>query len=262
MKEGGKIRAIIIDNEENDLFVIEKHLAEIPEIELVGTATKYGQARNLLVGSNFELLLICAELSGRPVFELLREIRPQKEPGYSTIIFSFDKKHMIMALRESAFDYILKPIQSNEIRAAITRYLSMKSTVPDHSHQESISKNMIPSDIISLPSSVGLQFVDKKRIALFLCARDLIGKKPSWTALLADQNCVRLRSGITAKDIIEFMGKSQFLQLNQSTIINIHFVSHIEFCSRTCFLQSPFAQETFIISKANFGEIRERFDRL
>lgn len=120
----------------------------------------------------------------------------------------------------------------------------------------------MPFEIISLPTLIGLQFVDKSRIVVFYCAIGPDGKKPSWSAMLTDQKQIKLRSGITAKGIIAFMGSSQFLQLNQSTIINIHFVSHIEFSSRTCFLYPPFTQETYIISKANFGEIRDRFDRL
>lgn len=262
MMEGSKIKAIIVENGENDLLDLEKHLAAIQGIELVGAATKYSQARNLLVGSNFDLLLICVEISGKSVFELLKEVRPKKETQFSTIILAEDNKHSIMALRELAFDYILKPIQPDEIRAAIFSYLSMKVTVPVLSHQESISRNLMPSNVISLPTSVGLQFVDKNRIAVFLCAIGALGKKPTWSAMLTDQNCIKLKSGITAKAIITFMGSSQFLQLNQSTIINIHFVSHIEFSSRACFLHPPFSQETFIISKANFGEIRDRFDRL
>ncbi len=40
MKEGGKIRAIIVEYDENDLLILEKYLADIPEVELVGTATR------------------------------------------------------------------------------------------------------------------------------------------------------------------------------------------------------------------------------
>ena len=262
MKEDGKIKAIIVENGENDLIDIERHLANIQEIELVGTATKYGQARNLLTELSFDLLLVCVEISGKSVFELLKEIRPRKDPGFCTIIFADDKKHTIRALRESVFDFILKPIQSNEFRMAIKRYLSTKGSVQNNYHRETPSRNSMPSEVISLPTSVGLQFVDKSRIAVFMCAVGAREKKPTWSAMLTDQNCIKLRSGITAKGIIAFMGGSQFLQLNQSTIINIHFVSHIEFSSRACFLHPPFSQETCIISKANFAEIRDRFDRL
>ena len=231
MKEGVKIRAVIVENKESDLLILEKKLADIPEVELVGIASKYVEARNLLIGSSFDLLLVCVEISGKSVFELLKEIKPKKEHGFCTIIFSYNNKHLISALRESAFDYILKPIQSDEIRVAISRFLSIKATVPDYSPKESPSWYVIPSEVISLPTSAGLQFVDKNRIAVFLCAIGAGGKKPTWSAMLADQNSVKLKSGITGKGIIEFMGNYQFLQLNQSTIINIHFVSHIEFSS-------------------------------
>ena len=142
MKEGGKIKAIIVENKESDLLGIVKHLAEIPEIELVGTATRYGEARNLLVGSSFDLLLVCVEISGKSVFELLKEIGFKRESGFSMIIFADDKKHTIRALRESAFDYILKPIQLDEIKATISRYLSIKASVQNQSDREAPSRNL------------------------------------------------------------------------------------------------------------------------
>ena len=262
MADDGRIKTIIIENETTDLQVLEGLLSNIPQIELVGTATQYRQAQNLLSSSVFDLVFISVEISGKSAFELINEIRLKKGERFSLIICAFDEKHVIRALRESAYDYILKPVLQNDLEVVVRRYLSTELTVNNNSHLEVPFGSRKQVNIITLPTLIGLQFVDKDSIALFLCRSEFTEKKPSWTAVLGNQNCIRLKSGITSKAIIRFIGHGHFLQVNQSTIINIHYISHIEFGSRSCFLHPPFNQSSYHISKSNFAEIKGRFDRL
>lgn len=52
------------------------------------------------------------------------------------------------------------------------------------------------------------------------------------------------------------------MQLNQSSIINIQFISSIEYTTRECHLSSPFDKMDIPISKGQLSEIRKKYDRL
>lgn len=257
-----KIKTIIIGNDENNLLALKKHLANIPSIEVLGYATKYQNARNLLISEKFDLAFTDIEIAGKSGLELIREVRSVSDRTFSTIICAKDDKHVIQALRESATDYIVKPLMPNDLIDAIERYKYKRSKVNCTSKFTPIYESAAESENVSLPTLVGLQFVEKRSIALFNCSRESSTKKPNWTALLVNQDRIKLRSGITAKNIVEFMGENKFIQLNQSTIVSVYFISHIEFGTRECYLLPPFTQTVLSVSKAHLSEIKSKYDRL
>lgn len=262
MTNDRKIKTIIIDNNDYAFVNIRQCLADIQEIEIVGTSTNYKHAKKLLTETTFDLLIVSAEISGKLTFDLIQEIRTLKNNEFGVIINFDDDRHVIRALRESAIDYIVKPLNSYKLKTSLDLYLAKKENVQNNSPRFSFPNSILSSEIVSLPTHLGLRFVEKKRIALFTCTKDLMGKKPYWAAVLSNFNSIKLKSGINAKAILDFIGQDQFLQINQSTLVNIRFVSHIEFCTRICFLLPPFEQSNFIISKTHFSEIKAQLDRL
>jgi DNA-binding LytR/AlgR family response regulator len=109
---------------------------------------------------------------------------------------------------------------------------------------------------------VGLKFVFKKNIILFNCSRDSPDEKPIWKATLVNQTKVILKSGISARRILEFMGENDFIQINQSTIVNANYISRIEFSTKECFLLSPAQEIRLNVSKAHLAKIKGKWDRL
>jgi two-component system LytT family response regulator len=258
----GKIKTVIIGNDENNLLTLKKHLSDFPSVEVLASVTNYQQALNLLVKEKFDLVFTDIELSGKSGLELIREVRTASDHIFSAIICSKDDKHAIQALRESATDYIVKPIKPNDLKDAIERYKN-KRLKNDHTSKVSqIYTRLSKTESVSLPTLFGLKFVEKKGVALFICSKESPKGKPGWTALLSDQNRIKLKPGITAKNIIEFMGGNKFVQLNQSTVISLYFISHIEFSTRECFMLPPFTQTVLKVSKSHLSEIKGKYDRL
>jgi two-component system LytT family response regulator len=118
------------------------------------------------------------------------------------------------------------------------------------------------SEIISLPTSTGIRFIDKNSILLFECNCDNLFEKKCWKAILTDRIQLKLRTSTSANDILSFMGSSKFMRINPSCIVNINFLAAIEFSTRTCQLLPPFNDIQIIASRSNMSEIRERFDVL
>jgi two-component system LytT family response regulator len=256
---GRKIKVLIIDDDEEAIFNLKEHLSFFPEIETKGSASKFRNIRSLLKNEEFDLLFLDIDMPGNDGFEMLHELRQRQTNHFSVIFYTAYAQYAIQAIRESAFDYILKPAAREDLKNAIERY---KSQV------DSIAPKIIPdekttvSESISLPAPIGLKFLDKNNILMFQCtAGKLIGKK-SWIAVLTDCSRIKLRYGTSAKDILEFAGSSKFMQLNQSLIVNINYLSDIEFKTRICHLVPPFNEIQIVASRANMAEIRKKFDLL
>jgi len=253
------IKTAIIDDDEEFLFSLKEHLSFYPEIELLGCATKYKQAKSIMQNELLELLFLDVEMPVKNGFELLEEVRKAQTVNFNVVFYTAYDKYVIQALRDSAFDYILKPVKPEELKNAIERHKQdRKSTVK----QGLLPEKQTFSDIISMPTPTGIRFMDKDAILLFQCSSENVFDKKYWSAMLTDRYQIRLRAGTCAKDILDFVDSKKFIRVSQSVIVNVNYLAAIEFKTRECLLVPPFNDISIIASRSNLSEIREKFDLL
>jgi len=259
MNGSDKIQTAIIDDDEEFVFALKEHLGFFPEIQLQGCASKYNQSKTLLLKENLELVFMDIEMPVKSGFELLDEVRKLRKVMFSVVFYTAYDKYMIQGLRESAFDYMLKPVKPEDLKQVIDRYKQKrKSDQP---------VNFAPAsqgitEIISLPTPIGLRFMDKNNIVLLQCIKEQTNDKPVWKAILTDMGEVKLRTGTTAKDILDLMGKTKFIQINQSAILNLNYLGSIEFKTRECQLIPPFNGIKQVASRSHLYELRNKYDTL
>lgn len=254
-----KISAAIIDDDEGFLFSLKDHLSFFPEVEILGVASKYQQARKILSNDKLDLVFLDVEMPVKNGFELLQETRHYGNTNYKVIFYTAYDKYLIHALRESAFDYLLKPVKHDELKQVVERYKIQAKTT-----EKFVVPSSFPglSEIISIPTLTGIRFVDKNSILYFQCNCPTAFEKKCWQVVLTDRTQIKLRTSTSAKDILDFVGTSKFLRLNPACIVNLNFLATIEFSTRECQLLPPFNDITFVASKSNMTEIREKFDVL
>jgi len=115
------IKALIIDDEitaVKTLSLMIRHY--IPEIINLKTTTDVYEGLHLLKSFEPHLLFIDIQMPVMNGFELLKQV-PQV--NFSIIFTTAHDKYAIDAIRFSAFDYLLKPIDADDLRNSFTRYL-------------------------------------------------------------------------------------------------------------------------------------------
>ncbi len=259
MNGSDKIQTAIIDDDEEFVFALKEHLGFFPEIQLQGCASKYNQSRTLLLKDNLELVFMDIEMPVKSGFELLDEVRKLRKQMFSVVFYTAFDKYMIQGLRESAFDYILKPVKPEDLKLVIDRY-KQKRRNDQPVNFTPVSQGI--TEIISLPTPIGLRFMDKNNIVLLQCTKEQANDKPVWKAILTDMSEVKLRTGTTAKDILDLMGKTKFIQINQSAILNLNYLGSIEFKTRDCQLIPPFNGIKLVTSRTHLYELRNKYDSL
>ena len=254
-----KIRTVVIDDNEEYLFALQESLNFFPEIDFLGGATKYTKARSLLLDKKPDLAFLDIEMPCKNGFELLREVREKGCDRMDVIFYTAYDQYVIQALRESAFDYLLKPFKMDELKAAIHRFTSQREK--DQSNFPNLNSPVMKGipDVVPLPNSTGIRFIDKGNIVLIQCVKDDLYSKPVWSVLENSGQQFKLRQGITAKDIISILGGQCFVIINQSTIVNLSYVAGVEFKSRECLLIPPFNRISLVASRSYLSELKERF---
>ncbi len=118
-------RILVVDDEP----VIRNFLLRVLEKEgyHVATATDGNEALYQLANQAFDLLLTDIKMDGMDGVQLLQECR-QLYPDLSIILLTGHAtvSSAILALREGAFDYLLKPVKNEEIVSAIALALQKR----------------------------------------------------------------------------------------------------------------------------------------
>lgn len=115
------IKVIIIDDEERTCNRLESLLLNIEGIEIVGKYYDPEIAVNEIPDIEHKLIFIDVEMPRLSGFEVVKILN--KKQTKSTFIFSTAySQYAIKAIKASAFDYLLKPIDIDELNETINRY--------------------------------------------------------------------------------------------------------------------------------------------
>jgi two-component system LytT family response regulator len=255
-----KIRTAIVDDSEDSLLILQDYLNFFPDIDYIGGATKYAKAKKMLLENKPDLLFLDIEMPCKNGFELLHEVRGKGCNNLSVIFYTAYDQYVIKALRESAFDYLLKPFSMDELKGLIDRYVQKKEKDKINKKFQSSSFFKGIPDMVALPTSTGIHFVDKNNIVLFRCVKDESQAKPTWMVMENNRQFYKLRQSITARDILSIIGNDFFVLVNQSAIVNLAYLATIEFKNRACILVPPYDEIDLSVSRSQLSELRARFE--
>jgi len=259
MNESEGIKVAIVDDHKEWIDSLLEELSSFPEVDVCGYATQYKQACELLLNDELDLVFLDVEMPCKNGFELLNESR-KKGSSFSVIFYTSYDKYMIQALRESAFDYIVKPVRSEELKNAIDRFKEQRTEQSQTTESPLFPGAFGTPEIIALPTHLGLRFVDKNRILLFRRITGSLLEKSSWEAMLTDSSAIKLGANTSAERITQLLSNERFLQINQSCIINLSYMNTIEFKTRTCLLIPPFDKMSLTVSRAQLSKFKEVYE--
>ena len=120
------IKALIIDDEitaVKTLSLMVQHY--VPEITMLQTTIEVHEGLHLIKTFEPHLLFIDIQMPVMSGFELLKQV-PQV--NFSIIFTTAHDEYAIDAIRFSALDYLLKPIDADELRNAFDRFLEKRNS--------------------------------------------------------------------------------------------------------------------------------------
>ena len=126
-----KIKCIIIDDEVDIKNRLESLLLKIDEIEIISKIGIPEKAIKEVIKLKPELVFIDVEMPRMNGFEVIKKIRKKICHPVFIFITSFNQ-YAIKAIKNEAFDYILKPVDIDELSQTIERY---KKTRDKNNHQ-------------------------------------------------------------------------------------------------------------------------------
>ncbi|MDD4149009.1 MAG: LytTR family DNA-binding domain-containing protein [Bacteroidales bacterium] len=113
------IRIVIIDDEDSAVHTIEKIiLLSDEDVEVLGVAKSVKEAKMLINSTSPDLVLLDIELQDGTGFDLLEELENIR---FKVIFITASDEYALKAFRYSALDYIVKPIDPDDLIKSLSR---------------------------------------------------------------------------------------------------------------------------------------------
>lgn len=212
-----ELNVIIIDDEETSRLVIRKLLEKFClSVNIIGEASNPNEAYDLITEKKPDLVLLDIQMPEGNGFSLLRRF----ENIFFDIIFitSYDQ-YAIKAIRYSVIDYLLKPVETNDLINAIAK-----------AEQRKKEKNGNLNEVVNVlidnefqKEKIALHINNKVRIIKLSEIKHIEASSQYSNFYLSDN--IKISSTKTLKELEElFTEVPDLIRINKSCIINTMYI--------------------------------------
>ena len=212
--------ALIVDDEAKSRTAVRSLLTKYcPEVHIVGEAEGVASGLEAIAEHRPDVLFLDIEMNDGTGFDLI-EKRPY--PAIEVIFVTAYNQYAIQAFRYSAIDYLLKPINPNELMQAV-RKLAERSRINEiEKRLDTLMENQNSIQKIAVPVSDGLRIEQVANIRY--CESD------NYYTTLFLHSGERLLVCKTLKEYDQMLSPEGFIRIHQKYLVK---VSEIKSYSRS-----------------------------
>ncbi len=212
------LTAILIDDENNSRNSLrQKLITYCPQIDIVSEAENGEEGIKAIETYKPDIVFLDVEMPRMNGFNMLQQLQHR---NFELIFTTAYDHYAIQAIRFSALDYLVKPIEIATLKEAVARAQERKQTNFPNQRIETLLYNLLDEKNthtrIAIPSMEGLQFVAIAEI-IYLEAE-------SNYTFIHVQPASRLTVSKTLKDFEELLPASIFIRIHHSFLINKNHV--------------------------------------
>lgn len=245
-----KSTCIIIDDEKLARDLLREYLESMEDIELLDECSKGSEAVEKINKLKPDLIFLDVQMPGMTGFEVLDEI--DHEP-YVIFITAYDQ-YAIRAFEKNAVDYLLKPLDEDRFRQAITRALKRKK-MEDGGLENLLGSLRQVNHKGSYDSHI---FVQKSEKLFNLPVEEIIYLEASgdYTIISTKNDQFVSSSGIGKLE--EMMNPDIFIRVHRSTIVNVNYLKEIERHFNGGMVVKMQSGKSFPVSRTYAKQIRKK----
>jgi len=223
------LKILLVDDEPEARELLKYMLLVNKGVSVVGTAGTVDEAVNLMQSERPHLVLLDIQMPEKDGFHFIEQVhRSGESPG---IIFVTAFEHYaIQAIRNSVFDYILKPVHQEELDSAIERFRIRERKVQNqdlHKLVEALQGS--GPNRIKLNTRSGYVLIDPSEVAY--CQAD-----GNYTHIqLTRGNSEVITQNLGA--IEEILEGRTFFRASRSYLLNLRYLTRVDRKSCHCILE-------------------------
>lgn len=217
------INAVIIEDEKKSMEVLQALVsANCPDVNIVGLADSVSTGVELIKKASPNLIFLDIEMADGSGFDLLERVGSN---NYDVIFTTASDAHALKAIKFSAIDYLLKPIDGDELKVAVDKLKEKKPSDASLENLRFLLQNFKqPSQQyskITLPTGNAYEIVNVKDI--IRCEAD-----GSYTTFFLE-NKKKLLVSASLKHYEDLLPEEDFIRVHHHHLINMaHVVRYLK----------------------------------
>ena len=214
------IKAVIIDDEKDSIDTLKWKLENYcPDVSVISSFEKPAEGVSYLKKNPVDLLFLDIEMPMLTGFDVLEELG--RDISFDIIFITAYDNFGIQAVKFSALDYLLKPVQNKELKEAIDKHLKKANQRIPPVQIEALLNNVQAErkgkrGKIALASKESIEFVDPQEI--IVCEAN-----SNYTNVYLSEGRKRVISK-TLKEFEDMLIPFNFFRPHNSHLINLNFV--------------------------------------
>jgi two-component system LytT family response regulator len=251
MVKGKIYTAFVVDDEPAATAEMLTLLKDHEFIEITGVFNDSDKVIQTLKSTCPDIVFLDVQMPGKDGFTVLKEIRSAKLNPYIVFVTAYNE-YAVEAIRQSAFDYLLKPVEPAELANTLNRILQQpRENIADK--LDKLIESFDHDHKIKLESSGGFLLVEPKDI--FYC--------------LADWNYTEVHLTNGQKEIVsmnigrveKLLSNASFFRISRSAIINLAYIVKVNRILRKCVIKNNGQEVSFSIPRSNIPKLEACFKK-
>jgi two-component system, LytTR family, response regulator len=209
-----KLSALIVDDEVSARKLLNKLLEETKYFFEIRLACSVAEAYIELKEFVPDMIFLDIKMPGKDVFTFVHELPFKKRIPGIVFVTAYDQ-YALQAIKNQAFDYLLKPVDRKELKQCILKFIETSKTAKGTERNEILldSVDMIPR--IRVNTRTGTAFINPSNI--LYCKAD-----GNYTIICTGEK--QHLCSINLGKIEELLPKRGFIRVGRSIIINFEYI--------------------------------------
>jgi two-component system, LytTR family, response regulator len=214
------IRALIVDDEvknvENLAFLLKQ---DCEDVVIAGKAYSAAEARAWLADNNADVIFLDINMPTETGFDLLDSL---KNRNFSVIFITAYDEYALKAIKASALDYLLKPVNIGDLQQAVEK-VKLSMVHPDKQGKNTVLLEHLLNTVykktqakIALPHLGGVSFIEVNDIVSL--------QADSNYTIIHMKDMQKMVISKTLKEFEELLDPVQFARIHKSTVVNLNYI--------------------------------------
>ena len=139
-----KITCFILDDEPDAIDRLEILIDKIGKLKVAGKETETDRAIESIIAMKPEIVFLDIVMTRKTGFEVIKALRNNGMNPCFIFVTAHDN-YSIHAIKAAAFDYLLKPVDMDELKETIQRYITVRKSVKYNSDNSAPSFECLSS---------------------------------------------------------------------------------------------------------------------
>jgi Response regulator of the LytR/AlgR family len=210
------LKAVLIDDDVSNLSSLSEKIANhCKQVEIIGRCDNPEEGIRIIDELKPDIVFLDIEMPRMNGFVMLQQLTYKK---FELIFVTAYDHYAIKAIRSCALDYLVKPVEIEELKRAVSMAEEKRKQPPSSSQLDFLIAHLQKKQpkLLTIPTSDGLQIIAIEEI-IYLEASD------NYSNIYLSTNQKYLVSR-TLKDFEDLLPADIFIRIHNSTIVNKFYV--------------------------------------